>query len=189
MSIKDKLSAARAGARKPNTSGDGDDLSVQIANLQRELAEARAALGEREKESTTWRTKAEQAEARYTTEKLRSSLHSAAAKANAIDPDDVVELVINRGARIDGDRVVFGQGAEAKAADEYIASLLASKPHLVRAAPVAQGSGAPSTVAVSSPTTAPAAKAPKITASPKEITDHFARQAEEIRQRAAAPKK
>jgi IS5 family transposase len=157
MATIQSRAAAAKGARQ-QTPSDGDDLSVQIANLQRELAEARAALGEREKESTSWRTKAEQAEARYTTEKLRSSLHSAAAKANAIDPDDVVELVINRGARIDGDRVVFGQGAEAKPADEYIAAMLASKPHMVRAAAVAQGSGAPATQAVSAPAAAPQVK-------------------------------
>lgn len=153
LTIQSRAAAAKGARRaEPN---DSDDLSVQTANLQRELAEARAALGEREKELSTWRTKAEQAEARYTSEKIRSALHSAAARANAIDPEDVVELVINKGARIDGDRVVFGQGAEAKAADEFVSGLLASKPHLVRAAPVAQGSGAPSTQAVSAPAAAP----------------------------------
>lgn len=152
MAIKDKLTAA-AGARKQNhAADDGDDLAVQIANLQRELAEARAKLGETEKEATTWRTKAEQSDARYTAEKLRGAIRAAAQKAEAVDPDDVVELVINRGARIDGDRVVFGQGADAKDADAFISSFVESKPHLRKSAAVAQGSGAPATAASGAPT-------------------------------------
>lgn len=147
--IKSKIAAAK-GARKPETDA-GDDVAVRVANLERELAEARAKLGEVEKEATTWRTKAEQNEAKYTSEKIRSALSAAASKANAVDPDEIVELVINRGARIDGDRVVFGQGADAKDADAFVTSYVESKPHLRKSAPVAQGSGAPPTAATGAP--------------------------------------
>lgn len=160
--IKSKIAAAKGARRsEPN---DGDDLAVQIANLQRELAEARAKLGETEKEATTWRTKAEQSDAKYTTEKLRGTIRAAAQKAEAVDPDDVVELVINRGARIDGDRVVFGTGAEAKDVDAFVSSFVESKPHLRKSAPVAQGSGAPATAA----TAAPGAPPPKSRPAPND---------------------
>lgn len=154
MAIKDKLTAAR-GARRPNPSDDGDDVAVRVANLERELAEARAKLGEHEKETTTWRTRAEQSEAKYASEKLRGALRAAAQRAEAIDPDDVVELLLTKGARIDGDRVVFGQGAEAKPADEYVSAFVESKPHYKRSAAVAQGSGSPTTPAQSAPTLPP----------------------------------
>lgn len=156
MSLAKKIEARRA-APKP-TSGDTSDLAVQIANLQRELAEARAKNSEYEKGAATWQQKAEAAEARYTHEKLTRHLYDAAIKAGSVDPDDVVSLVVGKGARIDGDRVVFGQGAESKSADEYIAAFVESKPHLRKSAPVAQGSGAPATQASG----APAAQPPQV---------------------------
>ncbi len=185
--IQSKAAAAR-GARKPEP-GDGDDVAVRVANLERELAEARAKLAEREKDAETWRAKAEATDAKYTAEKIRGALRGAAAKANAIDPEDVVELVINRGARIDGDRVVFGQGAEAKAADEFVASFVASKPHLMRAAQVAQGSGTPSKDAQSAPATPQDNPRPKMGDDPKKIAAYYADEAKRIRDSAGAPKK
>lgn len=141
MGLKDKL-AAKKPASKPVDS-DGDDIATTVANLQRELAESRAKLGEIEKERDTLRTRAEQSEGKYTAEKIRGALRNAAVKANAVDADDIVKFVINDGARLDGDKVVFGQGADAKDADAFISELLAAKPHLQRAAQVAQGSGTP----------------------------------------------
>lgn len=176
MAIKDKLTAAR-GARRPNPSDDGDDVAVRVANLERELAEARAKLGEHEKETTTWRTRAEQSEAKYASEKLRGSLRAAAQRVDAIDPDDVVELLINKGARLDGDRAVFGSGAEAKPADEYVATFVESKPHLKRSAAVAQGSGSPTTSATSAPV-----QPPEKLPDPNDalaVRDYYARQRDE----------
>lgn len=154
MAIKDKLTAAK-GARQQTPSDDGEDLAVQIANLQRELAEARAKLADHEKDATAWRTKAEQAEARYTSEKLRGALRAAAQKAEAVDADDVVELLLPKGARIEGDRVVFGQGADAKDADAFVASFVEGKPHLRKSAAVAQGSGSPTATATKAPAEPP----------------------------------
>lgn len=151
--IQSKIAAAKS-ARKPVDDG-GEDVAVRVANLERELAEARAKLGETEKSEANWRTRAEQSDARYTSEKIRSALASAAAKAQAVDTDDIVDLVINRGARIDGDRVVFGHGADVKDADAFISAFVESKPHLKRSAPVAQGSGSPTTSATSAPVQPP----------------------------------
>lgn len=156
MSLAKKIEARRA-APKPSGGGDTSDLAVQIANLQRELAEARSKNAEFEKGAATWQQKAEAAEARYTHEKLTRHLYDAAIKAGSVDPDDVVSLVVGKGARIEGDRVVFGQGPEARSADDYIAAFVESKPHLRKSAPVAQGSGAPATQASGAPA-APAAQ-------------------------------
>lgn len=154
MAIKDKLTAAK-GARQQTPSDDGEDLSVRIANLERDLADARAKLGENEKEVAKWRAEAEQSAAKYTSEKLRSALRAAAQKAEAVDADDVVELLLPKGARIDGDRVVFGQGADAKDADAFVAQFVESKPHLRKSAAVAQGSGAPTATATKAPAEPP----------------------------------
>ena len=169
MSLAKKIEQRRA--QKPAPS-DGDDLAVQIANLQRELAEARAKLGEHEKAASSWQQKAEQAEARYTSEKLTRHLYDAAIKAGAVDPDDVVSLVLTKGARLDGDRVVFGQGAEAKPADEYVSAFVEAKPHLRKSAPVAQGSGSPATQAAAAPAAPPAKPRPD-TRDPKALSDHY----------------
>lgn len=184
MAIKDKIAAAKGARRsEPN---DGDDLAVQIANLQRELAEARAKLGEVEKEATTWRARSEQSEAKYTAEKLRGAIRAAAQKAEAVDPDDVVELVINRGARIDGDRVVFGTGAEAKDADSFVSSFVENKPHLRKSAPVAQGSGAPATAATAAPGAPPPKVVPKLGADPKELKAFYESEAKALTERSRA---
>lgn len=169
MSLAKKIEQRRA--QKPAQS-DGDDLAVQIANLQRELAEARAKLGEHEKAATTWQQKAEQAEARYVSEKLNRYLYDAAMKAGAVDPDDVVALSLPKGARLDGDRAVFGSGPEAKPAEEFMAALLESKPHLRKSAPVAQGSGSPATQAATAPAPPPAKPKPD-TRDPKALSDYY----------------
>jgi hypothetical protein len=158
VSLAKKIEQRRAS--KPAQAADDGELSVRIANLERDLADARAKLGEHEKSALSWQEKAQQAEARYTSEKLRSAIRNAALAANAVDPDEVTDLVLPKGARIDGDRVVFGQGAEAKPAAEYVAAYLEGKPHLRKAAPVAQGSGAPATQATSAPSAAPALSKP-----------------------------
>lgn len=154
MGLRDRLAPPKKGAQSKQ-SDEGDDIATTVANLQRELAEARTKLGEIEKERETFRTRAEQSESRYTVEKIRGALRNAAIKANAVDADDIVKFVINDGARLDGDKVVFGQGADAKDADVFIAELLASKPHLQRAAPVAQGSGTPAKSAANPPAAPP----------------------------------
>lgn len=152
MSLKSKIAARKTA--KPGAQADDDgerDAATDLANVRRELAEARAKLGEIEKERESWRAKAERAEGSLVTERINRTLYSAASAAGAIDPDDVVELVRNKGARLDGDKVVFGQGADAKDAASFVASFVESKPHLRKAAAVAQGSGSPSTQAASSP--------------------------------------
>lgn len=158
MSIKGKIEQKRQ--TRPGQDGDGDDLAVQIANLQRELAESRSKLGEIEKDREGWRAKAEKAEGSLVTERINRALYSAAIAAGAIEPDDVVELVRSKGARIEGDKVVFGQGAEAKDASAFVASYLEAKPHLRKSAPVAQGSGAPATQAGSAPAAPPKKEMP-----------------------------
>ena len=177
MSIKSKIAERRSKAA-PASQDDAEDVSTELANLRRELAESRAKLGEIEKERESWRTKAEQSEARYTSEKIRRALYSAASAAGAIDPDDVVDLVINRGARIDGDRVVFGQGAEAKDAAAFVTTFVESKPHLRKAAPVAQGSGSPATQASSAPAKPQDKPAPD-RRDPNAVNDYYREQLKE----------
>lgn len=181
MSIKDKIGQKRS-APAPS---DDNDLPVQIANLQRELAEARSKLGEIEKDRETWRTEAEKAKGSLVTERINRALYSAANAANAIDPDDVVELVRAKGARLEGDRVVFGQGTEAKDASEFVATYLEAKPHLRKSAPVAQGSGAPATQASAAPA-APPAKPKPDTREPGALSRHMQ---QEIRERLAEKSK
>lgn len=183
MSIKSKI-AARKNAGVASTSSEPEDVGLELTNLRRELAESRAKLGEIEKEREHWRTKAEQSEARYTSEKIRRSLYSAASAAGAIDPDDVVDLVINRGARIEGDRVVFGQGAEAKDATAFVSTFVESKPHLRKSAPVSQGTGAPSTQA----SNAPAVAAKKPLPDRRDAAAMSAYYQDEIRERIASAK-
>lgn len=139
--LKDKLASAKRPASK---SDEGDDLSIQVANATRELAEARAKLAAAEKTAAEWQSKAEKVEGSLASERMNRALYSAATSAGAIDPDDVVELVRSKGARLEGDKVVFGQGAEVKDAASFVASYLEGKPHL-RKAQVSAGSGSPTT--------------------------------------------
>ena len=161
MSLKSKI----AGKRPAKPDAEGDDLSVQVANLTRDLAEARVKLGEHEKSGATWQSKAEKAEAQLVTERLNRGLYSAAMAAGAIDPDDEVELLRGKGARLDEKgAVVFGQGAETLDATAFVTKHLEAKPHRRKAAPVAQGSGAPATAA----TSAPGAPAPRAKPDPRD---------------------
>lgn len=182
MSIKGKIEQKRAS--RPQD-GDGDDLPVQIANLQRELAEARSKLGEVEKDRESYRAKAEKAEGSLVTERINRALYSAATSAGAIDPDDVVELVRAKGARLDGERVVFGQGEQAQDAAAYVSTWLETKPHLRKSAPVAQGSGAPATQA----SAAPAAPPPKARPDTRDTAALSAHYRDEIKAKVAAKSK
>lgn len=175
MSLKSKI-AARKGSKPAAISGDeGDeqDVATDLANARRELAEARAKLGEIEREREGWRAKAEKAEGSLVTERINRALYSAASAAGAIDPDDVVELVRSKGARLDGDKVVFGQGAEAKDASAFVTSFVEGKPHLRKAAPVAQGSGSPATQAASSPAVQTPPKGKPDLRDPRAVAQHY----------------
>lgn len=171
MSLKSKIAATR-GSKSAPSDDDGQDLATELANARRELAEARAKLAEVEKGTEQWRQKAEQAEGRYTAEKINRGLYNAAIEAGAIDPEAVVELVRSRGARLDGEKIVFGQGDTAKDVSAFVTEYVKSKPWLQKAQPVAQGSGAPPTAATSAPAATPAAKAPSGN-SRKELTDFY----------------
>lgn len=142
------------GAAKP-AAEEGADTETQIANLKRELAEERMKKSETEKLADTARKRAEIAEAQYVSEKINRALHGAAIAANAHDADDVVELVRSKGARIEGDKVVFGQGETVKDALAFVSEFVKGKPHLQKAQAVAQGSGSSSTAATSAPVQPP----------------------------------
>lgn len=147
MGLKDKMTAKSTA----KTAATAEDPSIDLANIRRENAELRTKLAEKEKLAEQLEQLAKNHEAKYIAEKIRRTIHASAIEANAVDPDDVVELTISRGARIDGDEVVFGDGDKRRAAKDFVREFVDGKPHLKKAQAVAQGSGASATAAVSAP--------------------------------------
>lgn len=178
-SFKSRL-AARKGPQTAKPASGGNTL----ANLQRELAEARTKQAQHESINSSLRAKADQAQAQLVTEKISRALHSAAAQAGAIDPDDVVELTRSKGARIEGDKVVFGVGDDMVEASAYVAKMLEAKPHLRRATAVAQGSGQSARQVTNGvPAVAVARPDPS---NPSAVSDYYAKQVTAITEAAVA---
>lgn len=176
MSIKDTI--ARSKAQKTTEPATGtEDLATELANARRELAEERAktaaTLDAATKTALDWESKAKAAQAQLVSEKIRRELTNAAVAHKALDPDDVVELVIGKGARLDEKtgRVVFGEGETVKDAGAFVGEWIAKKPHLVQANAVAVGSGSNTTPAVSAP--ASAAKIKIDTSTPQGVADGY----------------
>ena len=135
-----KAKAEQPKAESAGKSYSDDDLKKAIAARETEL---KGLLEQTQKDSQTKLSAAEQRIAALLDKDKTAAIVTAAAKANAIDPSDVVALVggmVHHGD--DGSLVVLneqgqpklGKNGDPMTVEDFVATYLAAKPHLVRGA-------------------------------------------------------
>lgn len=132
-------------------------MRERIEALTREKSTMQAQLERKTRELATAQQQAVEVRNELQGERVRTALINAAAAHNAIDPDEVAEIMRGRVQYVDGK--IVSKDDPAKTHDEVVKEYLATKAHHVRAQ-VAPGSGSPPRAA-NVPATAPAAGAPK----------------------------
>ena len=124
-----------------------------VERYRRKVAELEAALAKATRDKDDAQKRAEAVATERDAERVRAAVVKAAGAANAVDPDEIADLIGSKFKLVDGKIVHADDPAKDPAA--FVGEYLASKPHHVRAQ-VAGGSGAAPV-----PKPAPGAPAPK----------------------------
>lgn len=138
--VKKALDAMKAAGRAPSRPVASPDAapSEDVERFRRQVAERDAALTRAAKENEQLRAAAAAVAVERDRERTRAAVVKAASAANAIDPEDLADLLSSRLRYVDGK----AQHAEdARDVGAVVAEYLAGKPHHVRAQ-VAAGTGA-----------------------------------------------